>query len=138
MTGGDTPPVALVVVSHSDLLARGVAELAGQMTGGTVPITPVGGAEDGSLGTSAARIEAALRDLLGRGHAVLVLLDLGSAAMNAALALELLPEEQRARVQVADAPLVEGAVLAAVAAAGGDDLESVAREAATGRDMPKG
>ena len=137
MTGGEIPPVALVVVTHSDLLARGVPELAGHMTGGTVPITPVGGAEDGSLGTSAARIEAALRDLLGRGHAVLVLLDLGSAAMNAALALELLPEEQRARVQVADASLVEGAVLAAVAAAGGDDLESVAREAATGRDMPK-
>lgn len=130
-------PVALVVVSHSDLLARGVAELAGQMTGGRVPITPVGGDDEGRLGTSAPRTESALRGLLEAGHDVLILLDLGSAAMNTALALELLPEHLRARVQVAQAPLVEGAVLAAVAAAGGDPLDEVAREAATGRDMPK-
>ncbi|KQR22761.1 dihydroxyacetone kinase phosphoryl donor subunit DhaM [Deinococcus sp. Leaf326] len=119
MTAGETRPVALVVVSHSNLLARGIAELAGQMTGGTVPIRPIGGAEDSSLSTSAPRIEQALQELLDMGHDVLVLLDLGSATMNTSLALELLPEDQRARVRVADAPLVEGAVLAAVSAAGG-------------------
>lgn len=89
------------------------------MTGGTVSIRPVGGAEDSSVSTSAPRIEQALQELLDMGHDVLVLLDLGSSTMNTSLALELLPEDQRARVRVADAPLVEGAVLAAVSAAGG-------------------
>ncbi|WP_261663956.1 dihydroxyacetone kinase phosphoryl donor subunit DhaM [Deinococcus sp. Marseille-Q6407] len=130
--------VHLVIVSHSDQIASGVCDLAGQMGGGGVRLIAAGGTEEGGLGTSAPRIQAALEDALSDpGDAALVLLDLGSAAMNTALALELLDEDQRARVQVAQAPIVEGAVLAAVSAAGGADLATVAAEAASGRDMPK-
>lgn len=129
--------VALIIVSHSELLARGVVELAGQMTGSGVPLYAVGGTDDGLLGTSAPRISQAVQEALGQGHDALILLDLGSAAMNATLALEWLTLEQRARVQIADAPLVEGAVLAAVASLGDSPLAEVAQEAASARDMPK-
>ena len=131
--------VSLVLVSHSRKLAEGVAELAGQMTGGGVALYPVGGSDDGNgsgdgdgggLGTSAPNILAALEEALQGGGSALVLMDLGSAALNAALALELL-QEGRERAALAEAPLVEGAVLAAVEAASGSDLNAV-RAAAEG------
>ena len=63
---------------------------------------------------------------------VLVLMDLGSAVLSAELALDLLDEERRARVLLTAAPLVEGAVAAAVAAGLGDPLEAVAAAARGG------
>lgn len=130
--------VHLIIVSHSAKLAEGVCELAGQMSGDSVRLLAAGGDEAGNLGTSATRIFAALEDALSNENdAALILLDLGSAAMNAALALEMLDPAARDRVKIAEAPLVEGAVLAAVCAASGADLATVAAEATTGRDMPK-
>ncbi len=59
-------------------------------------------------------------------------MDLGSAVLSAEMALELLPEERRAGVMLCEAPLVEGAVAAAVTAKLGSPLEAVAREARGG------
>ncbi|EYB69212.1 hypothetical protein DEIPH_ctg011orf0205 [Deinococcus phoenicis] len=129
--------VALVIVSHSARLAEGVVELAGQMGGQDLSMTAVGGTEDGDLGTSAPRISRAVEAALTAGHDVLILLDLGSAAMNTALALEMLDPDQRQRVKVAQAPLVEGAVLAAVSASVGAPLGEVCAEAETAYRMPK-
>ena len=50
-------------------------------------------------------------------------MDLGSAVLAAETALELLSEEERAGVRLCPAPLVEGAVAAAVQIAAGADLE---------------
>ncbi|MGB2952132.1 MAG: phosphoenolpyruvate--protein phosphotransferase, partial [Gaiellaceae bacterium] len=66
------------------------------------------------------------------GDGVLVLMDLGSAVLSAETALDLLPPERRARVLLCEAPLVEGAVAAAVAARLGTSLEGVAAEARGG------
>src|SRR5215469_4334614 len=52
--------VSLVIVSHSEKLAEGVAELAAQMANGKTIIATAGGAADGSLGTSADKVTAAL------------------------------------------------------------------------------
>ncbi len=69
------------------------------------------------------------------GDGVLVFVDLGSAVMSAQLAIEELVEpERRARVRIAEAPLVEGAVIAAIQASTGsplDEVEAAARGAAT-------
>ena len=46
--------VGIVLVSHSAALAEGAAELAAQISGGTVAIIPAGGTDGGQLGTSAA------------------------------------------------------------------------------------
>ncbi len=124
--------VGLVVVSHSARLADGVVELARQM-GGEVAIEAAGGLDDAerSMGTDPALVAQAI-EAADSGEGVLVLMDIGSAVMSAEMALELAGEELAGRVRLAAAPLVEGAVAAAVAAASGADLATVAEEAAGG------
>ena len=121
--------VGLVIVSHSAMLAEGVAELAAGM-GAEVPIELAGGidAPEPALGTDAARVLEAI-ERADQGDGVVVLMDLGSAVLSAEMALELLPPEHRARVLLSEAPLVEGAVAAAVTAKLGASLQDVAAEA---------
>jgi PTS hybrid protein len=122
--------VSLVIVSHSQKLAEGVAELAAQMANGKTVIAAAGGAIDGSLGTSVDKVLEALSKAES-AEGILVLVDLGSAGMAVEMALESLPNGQRERVQVSSAPLVEGAVIAAVEASIGSSLEDVAKAAAS-------
>jgi PTS hybrid protein len=117
--------VGLVVVSHSAQLAAGVVELAAQMARDVV-LVPAGGTDDGGIGTSLEKVTAAL----GRaetGSGVVVLTDLGSAVMTAEAALEFMGNPDT--IVLADAPLVEGAVAAAVSAQSGAEL-AVVRKAA--------
>ncbi|KAA6433626.1 HPr family phosphocarrier protein [Agrococcus sediminis] len=113
--------VGLVVVSHSARIAEGVVELAAQMAP-SVTIAAAGGTDDGGIGTSFDRIQAALAEAES-GDGVVVLCDLGSAVLTAETALEL--AEAPERIRIADAPIVEGAVAAAVAAESGDGLDAV-------------
>jgi PTS hybrid protein len=115
--------VGIVVVSHSSDLARGLVELAGQMAGPDVRIEPAGGHPAGGLGTD---------DALVRG--VVVLGDLGSAILTVRGVLE---DETNGRVKLVDAPIVEGAVAAAVISSAGMPLEDVARAAEEARDARK-
>ncbi|MCC2321916.1 dihydroxyacetone kinase phosphoryl donor subunit DhaM [Cellulomonas xiejunii] len=117
-------PVALVLVSHSRALAEGAVEVAAQMAPG-VRLVAAGGTDDGGLGTSFDRVDAALRDATGDGRSVVVVADLGSAVLTAESVLELMDEDVAARVRLADAPFVEGAVAAAVTAHGKADLATV-------------
>jgi dihydroxyacetone kinase phosphotransfer subunit len=123
----DTGMVSLVIVSHSHLLAEGVREIALQMATNGVRIGAVGGLveDDRSvLGTDAARIAAAVREQWC-DDGVLLLVDLGSAGLSAELALDLLSPEQAARCLISNAPLVEGAIVAAVEASLGRSLADV-------------
>ena len=129
--------VGIVIVSHSARLAEGVAELAEQMAMGAVTIAVAGGTNDGNVGTSIEKVTAALKKAASP-DGTLVLLDLGSAVIIAEMALEQLDDDERARVIISSAPLVEGAVLAAVEASAGSSLEEVAEAANDGRDLPKG
>jgi dihydroxyacetone kinase phosphotransfer subunit len=128
--------VGLVLVSHSRTLVEGLNEMVGQVAGPDVRVALAGGTDDGRLGTSAPRIVAAIREALGPDGA-LVLLDLGSAALSLELALEDLEPTERANVTVSDAPLVEGAVLAAVQASIGASLVEVEAAAAGAATMTK-
>jgi PTS hybrid protein len=119
------PRVGIVLVSHSARLAEGAADLAGQVSGGTVRVLAAGGTDDGGLGTSAEKIAGALADAEA-GAGVLVLPDLGSAVLTVRAMLE---DQAGAQVVLADAPFVEGAVAATVTAAAGADLKAVARAA---------
>ena len=116
--------VSLVVVSHSGKIADGAAELAAQMAPDVVVLT-AGGTSDGRIGTSLEKVLAAL-DKAGSGGTV-ILTDLGSAVMTAESALEF--AENAEEMVLADAPLVEGLVAAAVAAQGGADMQAVKRAA---------
>jgi dihydroxyacetone kinase phosphotransfer subunit len=130
--------IGLVLVSHSSLIATGLREMVAQVAGTEVPVADAGGTDDGRLGTSAPRITAAIRAGLDAGSdGVLVLLDLGSAGLSVELALEEFDADDRARIQVSEAPLVEGAILAAVQASIGASLAEVAEAAAGAAGMPK-
>jgi phosphoenolpyruvate---glycerone phosphotransferase subunit DhaM len=126
--------VGLVVVSHSAKVAEGVVELAAQMARGVVRIRAAGGTDEGGIGTDANLIAAAI-EAADEGDGVLVLVDLGSAVLSAQLAIdELVDEHRRGRVRISEAPVVEGAVVGAIQASTGSDLEEVdqaARGAAT-------
>lgn len=126
---GVGPRTGLVIVSHSARLAEGVVEVAAQMAP-DVLVRAAGGTDDGGIGTSFTRVSDAVASLLDAGEGVVILTDLGSATMTAEMALELLGECDRARVVLADAPLVEGAVAAAIAAQTGGDADVVATAAA--------
>lgn len=120
--------VGLAIVSHSARIAEGVVELAAQMAP-SVAIAAAGGTDDGSLGTSFDRVQAAIAKA-DSGDGVVVLCDLGSAVLTAQTALDF--AEAPERIRIADAPLVEGAVAAAVAAEGGAGLEQVVAAAESG------
>ncbi|WP_287929278.1 dihydroxyacetone kinase phosphoryl donor subunit DhaM [Arthrobacter sp.] len=122
--------VGLVIVSHSAQLAAGVAELAAQMARDVV-LVPAGGADDGGIGTSLEKVMSALEKADG-GDGVVVLTDLGSAVMTAESALEFMGDPEN--VVLANAPLVEGAVAAAVAAQSGAGLAVVKKAAETALD----
>lgn len=128
--------VSLVVVSHSAKLAEGVVELAAQMTQGKVAIIAAGGGSDGTLGTSVERILAALEQVTGP-DGTLILLDLGSAVMATEMAVEQFAQNGAQRVIISAAPLVEGAVIAAVEASIGNSLEEVASAAQDALSLPK-
>ena len=124
--------VGLLIVSHSAHIAAGIKELAGQMTSGRVPIAAVGGTSDGRLGTNPDGIRAGFEAIAGP-DGVLVLMDLGSAVLSAEAALEGVQHP----VQFSNAPLVEGAILAAVEAAVGSDLQRTAAAAERARELRK-
>lgn len=123
--------VGIVLVSHSRMLAEGAAELACQMGGEEVKIVAAGGMADGTIGTDAGRVAAAIEAAWSE-DGVLVLMDLGSAVLSAEMALDFIAPERRDRVLLAPAPIAEGAVSAAVAARAGSALSEVAAEAAEG------
>ncbi len=122
--------IGIVIVSHSKQLALGVRELAAQMVQGQVPIAVAAGIEDteNPLGTDPIQVYEAIASVFS-DDGVLVLMDLGSALLSAEMAIEFLPEAQQQKVYLCEAPLVEGAIAAVVAAAAGRDIHQVMAEA---------
>jgi PTS hybrid protein len=98
-----------------------------------VTIVAAGGLPDGQIGTDYDEVVAATQRA-DSGAGVVLLYDLGSAQMTAELAVESLADPTAALV--ADGPLVEGAIAAAVAAQAGQDRKAVA-EAAAAAGMPE-
>jgi PTS hybrid protein len=120
--------VGIVIVSHSLKIAEGAADMVRQMVGNAVPLAYAGGNADGGLGTDVGAILAAIeRAWSDAGVAILV--DLGGAETNSEMAVEMLDDDKRARVVICNAPIVEGAVIAAAEASGGSPLETVKRTA---------
>lgn len=123
-----TGKVGIVIVSHSPDVAKGTADMVRQMVGTDVPIGYCGGNPDGGLGTSVEFILAAI-DTAWSDKGVAILVDLGGAETNSEMAIDMLPQERRNLVVVCNAPIVEGAVMAATEAWGGASLEDVRRTA---------
>ncbi|MDY2668620.1 dihydroxyacetone kinase phosphoryl donor subunit DhaM [Schaalia hyovaginalis] len=137
------PRVAFVIASHSERLAQGVVELAAQMAP-EVHFGAAGGTDEGGIGTSYEKIEAAVEAALevvgaDEGNGVVILTDLGSATMTVESVLDFADDPEH--LVFVDAPLVEGAIAAAVRAQLGDPLAQVVAAARSAfalapEDMP--
>lgn len=126
--------VGFVLVSHSPQISEGTAELVRQMAG-EVEMVPVGGDSEGQFGTDPERIQAAIENL--EADEVLVFMDIGSAVLSAETVLDMLSSENRERVRLVDAPLVEGAFSAGVIASTGADADECVEAAMEARTESK-
>jgi dihydroxyacetone kinase phosphotransfer subunit len=116
--------VSIVIVSHSPLVAEGTADMVRQMVGEEVAVAWAGGNPEGGLGTDVAKILAAIEGVYSDAG-VALLVDLGGAETNSEMAIEMLPAKRQGKVVICNAPIVEGAVMAATEAAGGGSLKAV-------------
>jgi phosphoenolpyruvate---glycerone phosphotransferase subunit DhaM len=124
--------VGVVVVSHSAEIAQGVVDLAGQMACDGVRLEGAGGDPHGTLGTDERRVREAI-DRADQGDGVAILADLGSAVLT----IRHILESGNGGLKLADAPLVEGAMAAAVVASMGLPLDDVVKAAEEARDARK-
>lgn len=115
--------VGVVIVSHSSKVAEGVKELVSQMAVDG-KIAAAGGTADGRLGTDVEKIVNAINEVYSQ-DGVLVLFDLGSAYMNAEMAIECLDLDMQDKVEIVDTALIEGALTAAVDASIGKSKEEI-------------
>ena len=120
--------VGIVIVSHSPDVAKGAADMVRQMVGDGVPLGFCGGNPDGGIGTSVEKIMEAINTAWSE-KGVAILVDLGGAESNSEMAIELMPPERQSRIVICNAPVVEGAVMAATEAWGGSSLAEVKRTA---------
>ena len=120
--------VGVVIVSHSPKVAEGAADMVRQMVGEEVPLAWTGGNPSGGLGTDVGQIMSAI-DRAWSDAGVVVLVDLGGAETNSEMAIEMMPDERRGKILICNAPVVEGAVVAATEAAGGASVDIVRQTA---------
>ena len=120
--------VGIVIVSHSAKVAEGAADMVRQMVGDEVPLAWTGGNSEGGLGTDVAQILAAI-DAAWSEAGVAILVDLGGAETNSEMAVEMLDDARQKRIAICNAPIVEGAVIAATEASGGSPLDLVKQTA---------
>ncbi|SES70264.1 dihydroxyacetone kinase, phosphotransfer subunit [Salinibacillus kushneri] len=116
--------VGIVLISHSPKVVEGIKDIIRQMVP-DVPVELAGGTDDGSIGTNVEKIQNAIENAYNE-KGVLLFFDLGSAMMNAELAVEMTDYE---KVKVVKAPLLEGAYVAAVESGMGKTLEEVEKAA---------
>lgn len=123
---------SIVIVSHSQKLAEGIVEVA-KMMAHNVTVIAAGGKENGELGTSYEKIAAAINEVY-TDDGTAILMDMGSAVMTAEIVLESMDER---RLKLIDAPIVEGAILAAIEAAAETSLEDLPGKMQQARDVRK-
>jgi len=112
--------VGIVLISHSEKVAEGIKEIIRQVIH-DVPVETAGGTDDGEIGTSIEKISEAIeRAFTEKG--ILLFYDLGSAKMNAELAIDLSTKEH---IKLVEAPLLEGSYVAAVESSMGKNMEDI-------------
>lgn len=128
--------IGVILVSHSEYIAKGLRELVNEMNDGSVPVIAAGGADGGRIGTSAIKIQEAIESMEDCDH-ILIYADLGSSILSAETAMDLIEEELAEKVQIVDAPIVEGALSGVVQATISDDVNEVIRASEEARDVHK-
>ena len=128
--------VGIVIVSHSQKIADGIVELCRQMADKNLKIISAGGTSDGRIGTDAMKIMSAIKEA-NEESGVLVMVDLGSALISTETAIDFLDDSLKQRVLIADAPIVEGSVVASIESSMGSKLAKVKKTAEEARNLHK-
>ena len=139
----------VVLVSHSEYIAKGLKELVDEMNDGSVQVVAAGGADGGRIGTSAIKIQGAIESVEDCDH-ILIYADLGSSILSAetaidykgkiispAKAIDLIDEDLAEKVQLVDAPIVEGALAGVVQGTISDDVADVIKASEDARNVHK-
>lgn len=130
--------IGVLVASHSEEAARGITKIAEEMSGqGNVPVLGVGGNDYGGLGLSIPKVYQALVNLLAKCDGVLIVPDIGSSVLSSRAAVGMLPPDDIQRVAIANAPILEGAMLAAIESSAGSDLAEVHDAATEAKNLNK-
>ncbi|MGN8647475.1 dihydroxyacetone kinase phosphoryl donor subunit DhaM [Gracilibacillus sp. HCP3S3_G5_1] len=113
--------VGIIIVSHSFQIGEGIKKLIDQVID-NVPLSLACGTLDNEIGTSIEKMQKAIEQAAGNSGAI-IFYDLGSARMNAEMAIEL---ADTPHLRIAEGvPLVEGAYVAAVESNIGKSLEEI-------------
>lgn len=126
----------VVLVSHSEYIAKGLKELVDEMNDGSVQVVAAGGVDGGRIGTSAIKIQQAIESVEDCGH-ILIYADLGSSILSAETAMDLIDEDLAEKVQIVDAPIVEGALAGVVQGTISDDVADVIKASEDARNVHK-
>jgi len=126
--------VGIVLISHSHELVKGLEELLDQIQQ-NVPIATAGGTSVNEIGTDVFKIKEAIESVYSE-KGVAILFDLGSALINAEMALEMMEDEVK-NIKIADAPLVEGAYAAVIQSGIGSSLNEVIASAEEAKSLQK-
>ncbi|MET3696004.1 dihydroxyacetone kinase DhaM subunit [Bacillus oleivorans] len=113
--------VGIVLISHSYKVVEGIKDILNQVVS-DVPIELAGGTDENEIGTSIDKILQAIEKAYNE-KGVILFYDLGSAMMNAEIAVELSGKDQ---IRIADnIPILEGAYVAAVESGIGKGLDTI-------------
>jgi dihydroxyacetone kinase phosphotransfer subunit len=128
--------IGLVIVSHSNKISEGIVDLCYEMAEEDLKIISAGGTSDGRIGTDPILIKESIEKAYD-GYGVVILADIGSSIMSSELAIEMLEEGIKEKVQILDTPIVEGSIAVSVQASISNDMEDIKRAAEEARNTRK-
>lgn len=104
--------IGIVVVSHNKKLGDEIIELCEEMKNKEFKLLNGGGMEEGRFGSNPLVIKKAIEEAYEK-DGVLIFCDLGSSILNSEIAIEFIDGEyDKNLIKIADAPIVEGTILA--------------------------
>ncbi|MBC2855213.1 PTS-dependent dihydroxyacetone kinase phosphotransferase subunit DhaM [Cetobacterium sp. 2A] len=120
--------VGIVVVSHSKKLAHEIIELCNEMKKYDFEVINGSGVEGDHLGSDPLIIKSAIEKAYSE-NGVLIFADLGSSILNSEIAIEFLGDNyNKEKVVIADAPIVEGLIIAVAMNDGKNTLSEITQE----------
>lgn len=120
--------VGMVIVSHSKKLAHEIIKLCNEMKKYDFPVINGSGTTGDHLGSDPMIIKEAIENAYSE-DGVLIFGDIGSSILNSEMAMEFLDAEyDRAKIKIADAPIVEGTLIAMAINDGKTSLEEILEE----------
>lgn len=129
--------IGFVIVSHSEKLAHEVIELCNEMKKYNFPVINGSGTDGGHLGSDPMKIMEAIKKAYS-DDGVLIIGDIGSSILNAEMAIELLDDSyDKNKIVIADAPLVEGTLVAMAINDGKTSMNDIIEELAEFKNFSK-